>query len=152
MPVRRVLVVAIALVVAGCGSSQASPRLGVLGASSGPTERPAPTARPRPTPLPTVDANAMSVKVTARTKSVRRGGTASVTIKTAAKAQCGITVTYPDGPSTARGLEPKTAGSAGTITWKWKVSSSTKKGTYPISIVCSAGQRSGDASTSFVVR
>lgn len=149
---RWVLVVAMAVVVAGCGTSQASPRSGVLGASSSPSERPAATPRPRPTPLPSVDANALSVKVTDRTKSVRRGGTASVTIKTAPRAQCGITVTYPAGPSTARGLEPKTAGSGGMIVWKWKVTSTTKKGTWPIAIVCSIGQKSGDASTSFAVK
>jgi hypothetical protein len=151
--VRWVLVVAVAaLVVAGCGSSQASRGIGVLGASSVPSERPPATARPRPTPLPSVDANALAVKITQRTKAVRRNGTASVSIKTAPKAQCGITVTYPAGPSTARGLEPETAGSGGMITWKWKVASSTKKGTWPIAIVCSVGQKSGDASTSFTVR
>jgi hypothetical protein len=152
MPVRWVLVVAIALIAAGCGGSDGSPGIGVLGASSSPSGRPDPTIRPRPTPLASVDANALPVKVTARTKSVRRPGSASVAVKTAANASCGITVTYATGPSTAGGLEPKTAGSNGAVTWKWKVTSATKKGTWPIAVVCSLGPRSGDASTSVTVK
>ncbi len=63
-----VFVIAIALLASGCGVSDGSPRSGVLGASSAPSARPDPTVRPRPTPLPSVDANALAVKITSRTQ------------------------------------------------------------------------------------
>ena len=153
---RWIVVVALsfAVVVAGCAGAGASRSLtpgSSPGASAGAVA--GETSRPKPTPhAATPDPNHLGIKVTSRTRTVRRGGTASVTVKTAARAQCGITVDYPSGPSTARGLEPKTAGSGGTVTWKWKISSDVKRGTWPVTVVCSVGARSGDARTSVTVK
>ena len=144
---------AFAVMSAGCAGSGASGSLepssspGASGAVAGETSRPKPTPH-----AATPDPNNLNVKVTARTKTVRRGASASVTVKTAAKAQCGITVDYPSGPASAQGLEPRTAGSGGMVTWKWKVSSDVKRGTWPVTVVCSVGARSGDARTSVTVR
>lgn len=128
-------------------------------ASKGPSARPSASvriasARPRPSPTakPTSDPNAIAVKIAAQTKSVRRGGTASVTAKTTAGAECGISVNYPAGPSTARGLEPAKAPKSGSITWKWTVASDTPKGTWPIVISCTIGDRYGEAKTTFAVK
>ena len=110
------------------------------------------TARPSPTAKPTPDPNALAVKVTAHTKTARRGGTASLTAKTTGGAECGISVNYPTGPSTARGLEPAKAPKSGSITWTWKVASNTPKGTWPIVVSCTVGDRYGEAKTSFAVK
>lgn len=153
---RWIVVGALSLAVAsaGCAGSGASGSPAPSsspGASAGAVA--GETSRPKPTPhAATPDPNNLGVKVTDRTKSVRRGGTASVTIKTAAKAQCGITVSYPSGPAAAKGLEPRTASSRGMVTWKWRVANDVKRGTWPVSVVCSLGARSGDAGTSVTVK
>ena len=142
---------AIAVFVAACGGGKAT-------GSTAPSARPsashragAATPRSTPTPKPTPDPNALGVKVTAHSKTVRRGGTASVTAKTTGGAECGISVNYPAGPSTARGLEPATAPKSGSITWTWKVASNTPKGTWPVVISCTMGDRYGETKTTFAV-
>ena len=93
----------------------------------------------------------LRVKVTQRTASVRRNATASVTIATTRGASCAIDVEYSSGSATAKGLDPKKANSKGVITWKWKVGSNTTRGTWPITIYCDLGDRSGSVSTKFKV-
>jgi micrococcal nuclease len=61
-------------------------------------------------------------------------------------------VNYPTGPSTARGLEPAKAPKAGTITWTWTVASNTPKGTWPVMVSCTIGDRYGEAKTSLAVK
>ena len=107
-----------------------------------------PAAEPTPEPEP----KPLAVKVTKRTKSVPQNGTASVSIKTAKGAECSINVEYASGSATAKGLGSKKANSKGAITWKWKVGGRTTKGEWPIDIWCTRGERSGDVSTSFVVK
>jgi micrococcal nuclease len=114
------------------------------GATSKPTAEPKASTRPASTKLP--------VTVSSRTASVPRNGTASVSIKTSAKARCSIEVDYNSGPSTAAGLNEKTAGSTGVVSWSWKVGSNTTRGTWPIYVTCGLGSRSGSAKTSFTVR
>jgi len=145
--------IAIAVAVAACGSSAGS-----AAPSSAARKSPAPTsqvldATSRPSPgKPTADPNALAVKVTAHTKSVSRGGSASVTIKTTPGAECGISVLYSGSPSSAKGLEPRKADKKGTVLWKWTVASNTSKGTWPIDVSCSVGDRTGDAETSLTVK
>lgn len=142
----------LALVVGACGG-------GLGTASKAPSSRPSATARigsvtarPSSTAKPTADPNALAVKVTAHSKSVSRGGTASVAAKTIANADCGISVNYPAGPSSARGLEPAKAPKSGSITWTWKVATNTPKGTWPIVVSCTQGTRYGETSTTFTVK
>jgi hypothetical protein len=144
--------VAVAVGVAACGGGQ------TVG-STAPSARPsaslrigAVTPRPSPTAKPTPDPNALGVKVTAHTKSARRGGTASLTAKTSPGAECGISVNYPTGPSTAPGLEPAKAPKSGSVTWTWKVASSTPKGTWPIVVSCTIGDHYGETKTTFAVK
>lgn len=145
-----VLILAL-VVVSGCsdgGGPVPTPKE-LIGAA---TEGPTPTeesAEPSPTDPPT--AKPLSVKVTKRTKSVRRNSTASVTIKTSKGARCSIDVQYSSGSATAKGLDSKKANSSGGITWKWKVGSNTTRGTWPIDIWCELGDRSGSVSTEFKV-
>jgi micrococcal nuclease len=69
---------------------------------------------------------------------------ASVTIKTAAKASCSITVRYKSGPSTAAGLVSKQANANGIASWSWKVGTRTTAGSWPVLI---SGQGQGTAQT-----
>jgi len=147
------LLITAMLIVVACGSSAGSP------APSSAAKRPAPTSqvlgatsRPTTQAKPTADPNALAVKVTAHTKSVSRGGTASVTIKTTPGAECGISVLYSGSPSSAKGLEPKKADKKGTVLWKWTVASDIKKGAWPIDVSCSVGDRTGDAETNLTVK
>lgn len=66
--------------------------------------------------------------------NVLHGQIASVTITTKPGAKGTIEVIYKSGPSTAAGLEPKTADSSGKITWSWKVGSRTTPGNYDVNI------------------
>jgi hypothetical protein len=76
------------------------------------------------------------VRFVAVSSPVYRGGTASVTIQTAARTPCVITVFYRSGPSRAAGLVPKTADGRGRITWSWKVGTRTTPGRWPIRVEC----------------
>jgi hypothetical protein len=146
-------VVAIAVAVAACGSSAGSPAPSTAAKSPARTSQVLDaTSRPTAQAKPTADPNALAVKVTAYTKSVGRGGAASVTIKTTPGAECGISVLYSGSPSSAKGLEPKKADKKGTVLWKWTVASDIKKGTWPIDISCSVGDRTGDVETKFNVK
>src|SRR6516164_2759517 len=124
-----------ALGIAACGSRAGSPAPSSAATSPRPTTHVlSATSRPTAQAKPSVDPNALAVKVTAHTKTAQRGGVASVTIKTTPGALCGISVLYPDGPSSARGLDPAKADKKGVIVWKWTVASSVKKGTWPIDV------------------
>jgi hypothetical protein len=147
------LLITAALVLAACGSSAGSPAPSSGVASPKPTSHVlGATSRPTPLARPSVDPNALAVKVTAWTKSVKRGGAASTTIKTTPGAECGISVLYPDGPSSAKGLDPKQADKKGAIVWKWTVATSVQKGTWPIDVSCSVGDRTGDTEVKFTVK
>ncbi|HEY8636691.1 MAG TPA: DUF4236 domain-containing protein [Candidatus Limnocylindrales bacterium] len=130
----------------------ASPSTTSAPATKKPTVTPKPTSKPRPKPTPMPTTSKLAVKVTALTASVPRNSTAMVSIKTSAGARCSIVVKYESGPSTAAGLVDKTANSTGAISWSWKVGSRTTRGTWPISISCQLGSRSGSVDTSFTVR
>jgi hypothetical protein len=160
------------------GPSAAPAALGLIGQASGPipsvepvasatpvvttSATSVPTTKPAATPKATVQPKAkatpapvsttFAVRITARTAIVTRNSTASVSIKTLAKASCSIEVDYKSGPSTAAGLGDKTASSTGVVTWSWKVGSNTTRGTWPIYISCELGSRSGSVATSFTVR
>ena len=134
-------------------SAEAAPTGSAKPAAS--TPKPTPTAKPAKSPAAATEppgAKPLSVKVTKRTPSVLRNQTASVSIRTVKGARCDITVFYNSGPSTAKGLDPKTANSSGDVTWKWKVGGNTAKGTYDISIDCQKGDTDGSVDTSFQVK
>ena len=59
-----------------------------------------------------------------------------------------ITVTYKGGPSSAKGLEPKTADAGGRVSWSWAVGTNTTPGTWPIDVRCG----SAAARTTFTVQ
>lgn len=71
------------------------------------------------------------------------GGNASVTIETAPGTTCTIQYIVPSGRnSTAKGLDPKTANSAGRITWSWVIGTSTVRGPGTVNVNCNGATAS----------
>lgn len=99
------------------------------------------------TTIPVAAPASTKVTITKHPGTVRRGATASVAIKTAAKAACSITVRYKSGPSTAAGLVSKPANAKGVVSWSWKVGTRTTAGSWPVIISCK-----GQGSAQTVVR
>ena len=85
----------------------------------------------------------LSVTKVSLTPPVKRGAKAQLVVATKAKAKCTIKVTYKSGPSKAKGLEPKTAGSNGRAIWSWTIGTNTTPGKWPIDVQCSLGGKSG---------
>ncbi len=126
------------------GTSQIAP-VAAVPATTAPT---APTAAPVATAAP---ASTLAVTFTDVTSPIQRGNVATANVQTAPGANCSIVVTYKSGPSEARGLDPKTAGSNGAVSWSWLVGGNTTPGPWPIKVTCSAGGQSTTASTTFTV-
>lgn len=94
----------------------------------------------------------LSVTLVSITSPVSHGRAASISVKTAPGASCTITVTYKSGPSRAKGLTPKTADTAGKVEWSWIVGTRTTPGTWPVSVTCSSGGKTGTLHASFEVQ
>ena len=122
----------------------------VIATTAKPTATPRSTATPKSTAAPR--STVLAIRVTKLTSTVKRGGTASLSIQTAKRAQCDIEVDYASGPSSASGLGARSADAAGLIKWSWRVGSRTTRGTWPIYITCSLGDRYGSVDTAFTVR
>lgn len=109
-----------------------------------PSATPTPRPTPRRTPAPTLIAKPsirLSLAFRSLTSPVHRGSNATASVHTAAGAQCDIEVEYKSGSSTAAGLLPKDADSAGNVSWTWKVGTRTTPGSWPVIVTCSkAGQ------------
>jgi hypothetical protein len=67
------------------------------------------------------------------TATVSPNNYAELTVKVTPKARCSITVQYDTVVSKAKGLGRKTGG---TITWRWKVGSTTNPGRWPVTVDC----------------
>jgi hypothetical protein len=97
-----------------------------------PAPTPRPTPRPSPRPIPT-----LTLTFTSLTSPVNPGTYATAAVKTSPGAYCSIDVEYKSGQSTAAGLGPKYASSAGITSWTWKVGSRTTAGSWPVTVTCS---------------
>jgi micrococcal nuclease len=74
-----------------------------------------------------------AVRKVAFTAVVSPNDYAELTVKVSPKARCSITVKYDTVISSAKGLGKKTGG---TITWRWKVGSTTNPGRWPVTVDC----------------
>ncbi len=79
-----------------------------------------------------------AISVVSLTSPVSPGSTAKLTIKTSPGAACSIEVRYKSGPSHAAGLGEQTANDQGSVTWRWKVGTSTTPGTWRIVVSAAA--------------
>ena len=116
------------------------------------TEEGQPRAPPEVTPTSLVPAGSLAIEVVSLTSPIGRGSTAELTVKTAPGALCTITVYYKSGPSEAQGLGDQTAGSSGTVTWRWKVGSRTTPGVWGIVVTAAAGGEEESIDIPFEVR
>jgi competence protein ComEC len=107
-------------------------------------------AHPEPTAAPAPSAD-LALQIVSVSSPVRPGVRATLTAQTVPGAQCSITVRYQSGPSSASGLEPKTADASGNISWSWTVGSNTTPGTWPITVTARLGGNSLTREISFVV-
>jgi hypothetical protein len=129
----------------------------LVGSPTNPAATAAPTAHitaPPATPVATAPAGgALSVKITSLPASVVHGANAKLVAVTSPGATCSASVTYASGTvSTATGLQATpVADSSGTVSWTWKVGSSTKPGTSTASATCTLGAASASSSQTFEV-
>ncbi|HYM70169.1 MAG TPA: hypothetical protein VEZ44_11275 [bacterium] len=47
---------------------------------------------------------------------------------------------------------PKNADPKGRVAWTWRVASATMAGTWPVTVVCAAGEQQGTVTASLVVK
>lgn len=82
--------------------------------------------------VPTItELNATLVSLTS---PVEAGKSATIEIIAEPNTKYSITVKYSSGPSTAKGLEPKTSDESGLVSWTWRVGANVKPGEYIIEI------------------
>jgi hypothetical protein len=108
------------------------------------------TASVEPTPAPVAS---LSVQITSLPASINHGGNATMVAITSPGATCSSSVTYASGTvSTAAGLQTHPlADAAGSVSWTWKVGTSTKPGTSTASVTCQLGGDSASDSATFEV-
>jgi micrococcal nuclease len=97
-------------------------------------------------------AQRIEVSLVSLTSPARRGTDATIVVQTAPRAHCLIGVQYKSGPSHAAGLVPKDADGKGRVAWTWRVGTSTTPGTWPVTVVCAAGEQQGTLTLSLVVK
>jgi len=116
-----------------------------------PTPTPAltPTPIPTPTPTPTTE---LTLAIVSVTSPVGPGYNATLVAKTTPGANCGITVYYKSGPSTAQGLYPKTTDANGNVSWTRKVGTRTTPGSWKIIVTASLGGKTVSQTTYFTVQ
>jgi hypothetical protein len=115
----------------------------------------APTAAPTAaaSPVATAPSATLTVTITSLPASIAPGANATLTAATSPGATCGASVTYGSGTvSSAAGLKAQpVAGSSGSVSWTWKVGSSTKAGTSTAEVTCTLGGAAASASKPFEV-
>ncbi|HUG37776.1 MAG TPA: hypothetical protein VML54_12535 [Candidatus Limnocylindrales bacterium] len=89
-------------------------------------------------------AGRLSVSLVQMSTVVAPGGTAVLEARSAPAAACRIVVQYKSGPSKAQGLGPTTADSAGRVRWSWRVATSTRRGSWPVTVACEKGGDRGE--------
>lgn len=106
--------------------------------------KPAPTPPPQPAPTPAPAPAPVGVKIISITSPAARNSSATLVAHVPPHTQASIVVHYKSGPSKAAGLEPKTAGEDGQVSWTWKVGGNTTLGAWPVTVT--AGNQSAEAS------
>jgi hypothetical protein len=86
------------------------------------------------------------------TSPIAPGQRETLTIQTTPGADCTIIVYYKSGPSKAQGLDPKKAAADGTVSWSWKVGTSTTPGTWKIVVTATFDGQTVSQEIPFVVQ
>ncbi|MFI5259258.1 MAG: hypothetical protein ACHQ01_06590 [Candidatus Limnocylindrales bacterium] len=125
----------------GIAISVGGPTAGLI---AGPTATPGATAGP---------VGSLSVSITSLPASVGHGTNATMVALTSPGATCSASVTYASGTvSTAAGLQPHpVADASGSVSWTWKVGTTTKPGASTATVSCSLGGSTASVSQTFQV-
>ncbi len=102
-----------------------------------PTETPWPT--PAPTQPLTTEPSGAGITLMSLTSPISAGANATLVIQVAVGAVCDPGVIYKSGESSAGGLESKTAGGDGQLSWTWEVGTRTTPGTWTVYVNCKPG-------------
>lgn len=134
------VVVAIGALTAACGNAKSSPPKGPTYVGNKIVTAQAP-ASPKPSrATPTVAATSSTPAVPVKIISVtdgHPGSNATVTAQTAPDATCSIAYHHPSGKlSTTKGLEPQVTKPDGTVSWTFRIDSTTKAGNGDIAVTC----------------
>lgn len=149
------LAIVLAVAVAACGGAavpdaSAAPSVAPVEASPTPAAQPtvAPEASLAPTPKP------LPVSLVKRTKVVRPGDTASITVETREGAECSMEVFYESGASSAGGQGDKKAKAKadGLVTWRRMVGTNTNPQKADIVVTCELGERTGTLTAGMTVK
>lgn len=84
-------------------------------------------------------AEQLEVTLVKLTSPVRGGDQVTLTVRTATGAECKGTVRY---RFTQQVLSTKTTNNEGTVTWSWRIGSDAR-GSYPIDVQCTQGDKRG---------
>ena len=105
-----------------------------------PTNTVRPTAVPTSAPQPTSPPTGAIVLISL-TSPASPGQNATLVIRVDPGAVCDPGVIYRSGESGAQGLDAKTAGANGQLSWTWRVGTNTAPGTWTVYVVCNPGGR-----------
>lgn len=93
---------------------------------------------------PTMAENApVGVYIQSFPDEVGYGDTANVQVHTRVDATCSVTIKYNQKDEVGVGLEDKTASKYGLVSWNWVIDTSIPPGTWPVTVTCAYGDKSG---------
>lgn len=127
------------------GATTVAPKTTVPATTTAPKPKPTRPPRTQP-PVPPLTVRIVSLAPSGQ------GNPATAVVQTVGGARCDIEVDYASGPSTAAGLDPKTAPASGAIYWTWLVGTRTTPGSWPVSVTCEKGGDSRTVERELVVR
>lgn len=98
------------------------------------------TKAPTPTAKPTTTESVVPIKLIKLTTPIKAGDEATLEIQGLPETEFDISVRYGSTTSTAKGLENKTSGKDGKVSWTWKVGTNTSAGEHTIYVYGSKNQ------------
>jgi hypothetical protein len=94
----------------------------------------------------------LEVKIVNVTSPAAPGGTVMVAAKTAANANCSISVVLKSGASTNKALAAKKATPKGDVSWSWTLAANTAPGKVPVTVSCKSMGKEAKAEGEFEVK
>ena len=93
-----------------------------------------------------VQAAGLGVQLTSLSSPVKRGHVASASAHSGPHLRCTIKLVVNGHAVTASGMGAKNTNGSGNVSWSWTLPSSTRTGSWPVTVTCQSGSRSGKAS------
>jgi len=93
-----------------------------------------------------VQAAGLGVQLSSLSSPVKRGHLASASAHSGPHLRCTIKLVVGGHAISASGLGARTTNASGNVSWSWVVPSATRTGSWPVTVTCQSGSRSGKAS------